>query len=196
MALAKTKAVTLKDLLSLGSDVQVEVIDGEIVLMSPVGVLHHIIVSNILRILDAFVNLHELGSVFPDGLLYLMHGQAKRLKDSFVPDVSFIRNENFPANWDISKPHPGTPNLAVEVVSPGDDANKLQTKVRNYLDKGTEQVWVVYPETKEVHQYRREGTPELVRIYREHEKIDADALFPGLDLSLDMVFKLPSWAKK
>jgi Uma2 family endonuclease len=196
MALAKTKAVTLKDLLSLGGDAQVEVFNGEIVLMSPVGVLHHIIVSNILQILYAYVSVHEIGTVFPDGLLYLMDGPAKRLKDSFVPDVSFIRNDNVPTNWDISKPHPGTPNLAVEVVSPGDDANKLQNKIRTYLDKGTEQVWVVYPETKEVYHYRREGTPELVRIYREHEKIDADALFPGLDLSLDMVFKLPSWAKK
>jgi Uma2 family endonuclease len=195
MALAKAKAISLDDLLRLGSDAQVEVIDGEMLLMSPVGVLHHIIVSNILRVLYAYMTMHEIGSVFPDGLLYLMHGQPKRLKDSFVPDLSFVRNDNFPTNWDISKPHPGAPNLAVEVVSPGDDANKLQTKVRTYLDKGTEQVWVVYPETREVYQYRVEGTPELVRIYREHETMDVEGLFPELVLSLDMVFELPSWAK-
>jgi Uma2 family endonuclease len=67
--------------------------------------------------------------------------------------VSFIRLENIPADWDLEKPHPGVPDLAVEVVSPGDSAEDVQAKVRTYLDKGAQQVWVLYPKTKEIHQF-------------------------------------------
>src|SRR5512145_3552971 len=90
--------VTLAELMALGEDARVEVIDGAIVAMSPVGGLHQLIGGNIFRLLDAYVIGHDLGSVFYDGLIFLMGESKKHLKDSFVPDLSFIRNESIPAN--------------------------------------------------------------------------------------------------
>jgi Uma2 family endonuclease len=80
-------------------------------------------------------------------------------------------------------------------VSPGDDPDDLQTKRKTYLAKGTEQVWIIYPQTREVHQFRRDNNPEI-RIYREGETLDCEALFPGLVLTPDMIFNLPAWAIK
>jgi Uma2 family endonuclease len=185
-------AVTLDDLMKLGEDARVEVINGVLVEMAPVGGLHHLFGGNIHDPLKAFVNERELGLVFMDGLLYLMNENTRHLRGSFVPDVSFIRRENIPASWNLSLPFPGVPDLAVEVISPGDDAEDVQTKIRTYLDKGTEQVWVAYPSTREVYQYRRDQ--QTVRIYRGGEQIDTESLFPGLVLTLDAIFKLPSWA--
>ncbi len=184
-------AVTLDDLMALGEDARVEVINGEVVEMAPVGGLHHLVNGNILRVLDAYVNEHELGIVFMDNLLYLMNENPHHLRGSFAPDLSFIRKENIPAKWDLSLPFPGIPDFAVEVMSPGDDAQDVQVKVRAYLDKGTEQVWVVYPLLHEVHQHRRDA--KTIRIYRGDEQIDTESMFPGFILTMEMVFKLPAW---
>ena len=187
-------AVTLEDLMKLGSDARVEVINGVVVEMAPVGGLHHIFGGNLYRPLDAFVNERELGAVFMDGLLYLMNEDNRHLRGSFAPDISFIRRENIPADWNFSLPFPSVPDLAVEVMSPGDSAEEIQTKIRAYLDKGTAQVWVMYPSTRELHQYQR-GQP-TVRIYSGSEQIDAESLLPGLILTLETIFKLPPWAEK
>ena len=89
-------------------------------------------------------------------------------------------------------PFPGVPDLAIEVISPSENASDVQTKIRTYLDKGTEQVWVAYPMIREVFQYRRET--RAVQRYTGSDPLDTDSLFPGLVLTLDAIFKLPSWA--
>ncbi len=191
MSLERT-AVTLDDLMKTSA--RVEVINGVIVEMAAVGGLHHVVNGNIYDPLRAFVNQRELGALFMDGLLFLMNENTRHLRGSFAPDIAFIRRAHIPTDWNLLLPFPGVPDFAVEVISPGDDAEDVQTKVSTYLDKGTEQVWVVYPTTREVYQYRR--GQQMVRIYRGSEQIDADDLFPGLVLTLDAIFKLPPWAEK
>lgn len=161
--------------------------------MNAAGFIHNIVGMNILRPLDAFVLQNNLGAVFYDGLTYLMFSDAKGLKDSFVPDISFIRLANILPMPDVSKPYPGIPDLAIEVISPGEDADDVQTKLRTYLAKGTEQVWLVYPTTKELHQYRRDNNPEI-RIYRGSQTLDLADLFPNLELTTDQIFTIPEWA--
>jgi Uma2 family endonuclease len=187
---------TLDDLLAMGEDARVEIIEGELVQMTAAGGIHQIIAGNIIRILDAYVVKHDTGVVFPDGMTYLMNSPAKGLKDSFVPDISYINHDNVPENWNVSKPHPGAPNLAVEIVSPGDDVTKLHQKIRTYLDTGTIQVWVVHPTIKEIHQYTK-TEPDTAHIYKDSATLDAEALFPSLEgLTTDAIFKLPKWALK
>jgi Uma2 family endonuclease len=189
---AKAKLLSLDELLKLGN-ARVEIIDGSIVKMNAAGFIHNIVGGNIFRPLDTHVSQHNLGALFYDGLTYLMLSDAKGLKDSFVPDISFIRLANILPMPDISKPYPGIPDLAVEVISPGEDADDIQTKLRTYLAKGTEQVWLVYPTTKELHQYRRDNNPEI-RIYRGSQTLDLADLFPGLELTTDQIFTIPEWA--
>src|SRR5690349_16437513 len=129
-------AVTLEDLMNLG-DARVEVINGVIVEMAPVGGLHHIFGGNLYDPLKTFVDEHGIGAVFMDGLLYLMNEDNRHLRGSFAPDVSFIRLEHIPPDWNLSLPFPGVPDLAIEVMSPADSAEDIQTKIHTYLDKGT-----------------------------------------------------------
>jgi Uma2 family endonuclease len=185
-------AITLDDLMAM-EDAHVEIINGEMTFVTAAGIVHHLVAGNIYRRLDAYVGQHGTGAVFFDGLTYLRGSDVVGLKHSFVPDVSFIHAENIPAQPEINKPFPGVPDLAVEVVSPGDSADGIQIKLRAYLERGTSEVWIVYPATGEVHQYRRQHDPEI-RIYRGSQQIDAEALFPGLELTTSEVFHLPDWA--
>ncbi len=189
--LVEDKLLTLDELLVMSQSQHVEIIDGELIEMGGAGILHALIGGNIFRLLDLYLQAHDIGVAMGDGAIFLMNSPAARLKDPFSPDVAFLRHENVPANWDAEQPHPGVPNLAVEIVLPGNDASSIQYKRMTYLEKGSEQVWLVYPRLHEIHVYM----PDDVMIYRGESAIDASSLFPGIaPLSLSAIFKLPAWA--
>jgi Uma2 family endonuclease len=190
MAIAEhEKLMTEAELMALGEDARVEIVDGEIVEMTPNGILHLFVGGNVYDVVKPFVVEHGLGYVFSDGLICILDITQRGIKGAQVPDVCFIRKGRIPKDFDLSRPFPGAPDLAVEVVSPGDDVNKLLKRVRKYLDFGTEQVWVIYPEVREVHQYRRGS--DMIQVYKDTGQMDVEALFPGLVLMLEAIFKLP-----
>ena len=186
---------SLDDLLAM--DARVEIINGEMVEMAAAGVLHHVILGNIFRTIEAWNRQHETGFAASHGLMFLMHSDERAVQNAFVPDVSFVQYRNILTNLDLNKPFPGIPDLAVEVISPNDKAVEVQEKIQTYLDKGAEQVCAVYPASgsQSVHQYIQGSS--TVRIYQKPEEaIDVSGLFPGLnDLTLEVIFKLPAWAK-
>ncbi len=89
MLTSRTK-IRLDDLLALSATARIEVIDGELVEISPVGGTHHYIARNAFRLLDAHALAHDLGEVFFDGLIFIVDGTAESLRGSQVPDVSFV----------------------------------------------------------------------------------------------------------
>jgi Uma2 family endonuclease len=183
------KTFSLSELLAFNEDARIEIIDGEIKPMSPNGVLHQWIGKNLFRLLDDYVRENPTGVLFYDGLICLMlrpGEEAHGLRDSFVPDLCYIRKTAFPKDWNLELPYPYAPTLAVEIMSPGDDADDMLDKVRKYLDAGTEQVWVVFMRRKEIHQYVKDD-PD-VHTFGIDDTLTDDLLLPGLRLPLSEVF--------
>jgi hypothetical protein len=56
---------------------------------------------------------------------------------------------------------------------------KIQHPLPSYLDKGTSQVWLMYPIVNEVYQYRRE-TPDIIHTYRGEQSLDVAPLLLNL----------------
>lgn len=195
LPLEVVKTITVEDLMKIAAqhpDMHIEVVNGEITEKMGAGALHYIVIVLLQRILDSFVVTNDLGFVFPDGLLYLLNKTTVGIKGARVADVSFIRKENFPQNFEIEKPIPGAPDLAVEVMSPDDSTEETLARVRDYLNAGTEQVWILYPRQKELHQHLRD-MPKAVRIYRETDVFEPETLFPGLEINIADVFAVPDW---
>lgn len=71
---------------------------------------------------------------------------------------------------------PFAPDLAVEVVSPSDTSQDVQAKVSEYLSAGTRLVWVIYPKTRNVVEYRPGGT---ARVLSEEDFLDGGDVVPG-----------------
>lgn len=191
MDVSQTVLMTEQELMALDTDARIEVQDGEVVEMNPVGILHHLIAGNLYDALKPFVVQNRLGYVFMDGLLCLLDiAEGGGIRGAQVPDVCFIRKGRIPEGWNLERPFPGAPDLALEVVSPDDDPDELLGRVRKYLAKGSEQVWVAYPRQQEVHQYRSDS-PDSLRVYRGQQMIEAESLFPGSRLLAEACFILP-----
>ena len=69
------------------------------------------------------------------------------------------------------------PDLAVEVVSPGDSADDLIAKAREYLRGGVRLVWLVYPLAREIHAYLP-GARDI-RVFSQPTSSEAGDLLPG-----------------
>jgi Uma2 family endonuclease len=186
---AATRTFTVDDLIKLGPDARVEVTGGELVEMTPTGGRHVFIVDNLYRLLYPTVEKNRLGYLFTDNLLHVLSASEESVRIARAPDVSFIHRDDVKHDWNVDRPYPAAPTLAVEVMSPDDQIEDVVRKVQEYLDAGTTEVWVVLPREQVVYRYRR-GESQ-VQTYRAPETMDVGALFPGLMLPLADVFALP-----
>src|SRR5581483_2973192 len=131
-----------------------ELVNGEVVELSPVSARHAAIQSRLDRRLGSFAEQKRLGEVIVEG------GFKLRRNPDLVraADVAFISAEQLRQAPLGSGFYEGHPDLAVEIVSPGDKATDIEEKVLSYLAVGTRLVWVVYPEVQIVHVRYPDGT--------------------------------------
>jgi Uma2 family endonuclease len=182
------KFISEADYLALGDGY--EIMDGIIRECSLMGTYGSIVRDNLYDVLRPVVKTQKLGYLHGDGVIYYMWKEDKGIKGAFIPDLSFIRKANLIADWQPTDNYPGVPDFAVEVFSPGNEAVAMLLKIRRYLERGTEEVWLIYPEAQEVHQYRID-MPDTVRVYRGAASINVEAFFPGVKIAIQDLFALP-----
>jgi Uma2 family endonuclease len=120
--MATTQTITTAEqLLQAAGLGRCELVRGELIMMTPAGFRHGCIASTINRVLGNFISQRGLGVVTGAETGF----QIGRNPDTVrAPDVAFIGADRVPE----SKPagyFPGAPDLAVEVLSPGDRASEL-----------------------------------------------------------------------
>ena len=89
MSVQTRQRMTADDLLEMPEvpGKRFEPVDGELVEMPGASILHNLVVMVILRRLDAFVRDNALGTVFVDGLPYVLRTDPALIR---TPDVSFV----------------------------------------------------------------------------------------------------------
>ena len=172
-----TRPVTADELLAM-SEGRRELIYGEVIEMAPAGVEHGFIEGDIYHYLSVFVRSKRLGRVFPGDTGFLLATDPDLVR---VPDVAFVRRERVVRT---PKYYPGAPDLAVEVVSPGDSYTEVSEKVAMWLAHGTAEVWVADPR-RETVQVFKQGTDVTLN---KDDEIDGGDLLPGFRLPLENIF--------
>jgi Uma2 family endonuclease len=180
--------ITEDELFRLDSlDQKYEVFDGKLVPMSLHGVLHSEIAFNLAILLHGFVRNQKFGYVFGPNLLIVLRARDGGVLDGRCPDVTFIRRGRFPKGFDLARGFPGSPDLAVEVIST-DNATILMGKIQDYLAEGSEEVWVIYPKLRTLHRHLRDD-PDNISIYHEDDTLEPESLFPGLKIPIAACFE-------
>jgi len=130
--------------------------------------------GNLHATLGHHVRAHKLGFVLDSDSGYVLFpDESDKVRK---PDLSFVARGRFPDD----RPPRGfarlAPDFAFESVSPSDLAEGLHEKVEEYLAAGVRLIWVAYPSTRVVLEFRADGS---IRRYPPAATLAADDLFPG-----------------
>lgn len=181
MATTAAPALTLEEFSLLPRDGQRhEMNEGKLVTMPPVKSLHTLVAHAILKALLQFLTerphaqaLFEAGYVLSYSPLTIRQPDLSVLSESRIRDTP-------PDNY-----FEGSPELAIEVVSPSDSAEDLELKAGQYLQYGGKEVWIVFPKTKTVHIYRAASNAQILS---EFDTLDSTAL-PGFSIKVADLFR-------
>ena len=148
--------------------------------MAPAGEGHGNIENDIDYYLTHFVKANNLGRVYTGDTGFLLATDPDLVR---VPDVAFVQRERVVRT---PKYYPGAPDLAVEVISPGDSYTEVNEKVAMWLAHGTVEVWVADPRRQTVQVFKH-GKGTDVTLNKDDE-IDGGDLLPGFRLPLENIF--------
>jgi Uma2 family endonuclease len=175
---------TIEDLYALPHEQKAEIVDGEIVLMSPTGAAPSYAASEI------FVSLREYSRRTKKGLA-VTDNAAFRVdlpnRKSFSPDVAFHLGQ-----WTGMKFFEGAPVFAVEVRSEGDYGpaaeQAISHKRMDYFAAGTLVIWDVDLLGENVVKSYSANDPNSARIYRRGDFAGAEPAVPGWSVAVDDLF--------
>jgi Uma2 family endonuclease len=158
-----------------------ELVQGELVLMSPSGYEHGVVTGRIHGFLFSFVRKKRLGMVTAAETGFQIGHDPDTVR---APDVGFIRADRVPSVRTRGF-FQGPPDLAVEVVSPSDRPGEVLAKALDWLAAGCQVVWVADPTSQTISVYR--GGHEPATLTNVDELTD-DAVLPGFRLAVSDVF--------
>jgi Uma2 family endonuclease len=174
---------TIEDLYSL-PDAKAEIVDGEIVTMSPTGAAPSYAAAEIFVSLREHSRRTKIGRAVPDNAAFKVDLPNR---GSFSPDAAFHVGK-----WTGMKFFEGAPVFAVEVRSEGDYGPKAEAamarKRLDYFAAGTLVVWDVDLLSEDVIKVYRAGEPNNPTIYRRGDIAEAERAVPGWSMPVDDIF--------
>ena len=187
MAVAE-KLLTAQDLLAMPDDgSRYELVRGELRTMAPAGHEHGGVAVNITVPLGAYVKQKNLGRVYAAETGFVLSRDPDTVR---APDVAFVSKERL---VDLNRKgyFPGAPDLAVEVVSPGDVYAEdyyiaVEEKVAEWLAAGSRLVWVVNPRQRTLKVHR---SLTDITVLTEADVADGGETVPGWRLPVAEMFE-------
>jgi Uma2 family endonuclease len=176
---------TIEDLYRVPEHGKAEIVNGELVLMSPAGGVPGRASGEI------YISLHDYerrvggGYAFPDNVGFIVNLPKRR---SFSPDAAFFKGELRGGLF-----LEGAPVFAVEVCSEEDYGpaaeRRMAAKRTDYFAAGTLVVWDVDVLREKLVRVYRAGDSENPTVYRAGEIAEAEPALPGWTMAVDEIFR-------
>ncbi|MEA2573165.1 MAG: hypothetical protein QOH93_463 [Chloroflexia bacterium] len=179
----KTEA-TIEDLYHVPENGKAEIVDGELVIMSPTGWLPNYAAGEIFSHLRDYAKRTRTGHAVTDNAGFIVNLPHRR---SFSPDAAFFAGP--PTGMKFLQ---GAPLFAAEVRSEDDYGpaaeRKIARKSADYFAAGTQVVWDVDLLSEDVVRSHHAQEPENPIIYRRGQIADAEPALPGWSMPVDELF--------
>lgn len=156
--------------------VRYELDSGDLIVTPSPTPRHNLVAYKLRRALSAFVHKHSLGAVIGEVDFRLAANVVRK------PDVAFLDSGRMQAfDLDLT-PIEAAPTLAIEIISASNLAQDTAKKVRQYLEAGSQAVWLVYPALRLVEIHSRAGNRDVT----EPSSLSERELFGGREFSVSM----------
>ncbi len=179
----KTRA-TIEDLYNVPDNAKAEIVNGELVLMSPTGDLPNSAAGAIYASLRQYQRTTGNGRAYTDNAGF--KGNLPN-RESFSPDAAFYTGPRTGGKF-----LEGAPVFAAEVRSEGDYGDKAEQamaqKRADYFAAGTLVVWDVDVLRDEVVRVYRASDPGNPVIYHRGDVAEAEPAVPGWQMPVDELF--------
>ena len=176
-------SLTVKDLEKLQADYpdyQMELVGGEIIVVSPSGLESDEVAIEICRQLGNWVRPRRLGRIAGSSAGFVLPNENEDVR---APDASFIKAERLRRTTeDFAKL---VPDLMFEVKSKTDTLAKLRNKIQMFLQLGTQVGVLVDPRTHTMEVYR---PGKAVVVLLDGDFLTVPQLLPGWELAVSEVW--------
>ena len=181
---AEEKVWTDAEFMALNRDGhRYEIVNGELIDMGNSGAKHGYVAVILSVALFNCVSTRKLGAIFDSSTAFKMKSGNKR-----SPDVSFMAKERLQGLDDLPDGFlEGAPDLAVEILSPGNTVAEIHDKLVEYFENGARLVWVINPKEKYVLVYRSAEEPD--RLLKSTDSLDGEEIVPGFTLAIAELFQ-------
>jgi Uma2 family endonuclease len=169
--------VTVDELERTSLPYNAELYNGKVV-FKMANPAHGMIQTNIAGELKFYLRQNPIGYAMTETNFKLW---PDRPKESRIADVAFVKKERMPE--DLFRFPPIAPDLAIEIVSPGDDFFEVLDKVDAYLEQGAQVVWLIMPKKREVLVCTLAGMRKI------RDVLTAPELLPGFELPVSKIFE-------
>ncbi len=160
-----------------------EIVNGELIDMGNSGALHGYICSLLLSALMSYVLPKKLGVILDSSTAFKMKNGNKR-----SPDISFFAKERLQGMTELPSGFlEGAPDLAVEVLSPGNTVEEIDEKIAEYFENCARLVWVISPIQHYILVYRCAQEPD--RLLKSVDFLDGEDVVPGFTLPVADLFQ-------
>jgi Uma2 family endonuclease len=180
MAQADSLAITVHDYMAMPEGPPYhELIEGDLVMSPSPNWRHQQISQNIERIIDRYLDEHDIGRLFHAPLDVILNET-----NVYQPDVLFFRH-----NQDLLGKHgvEGAPEFVVEILS--DSNPRLDIKRKVYAKSGVKELWFVNPIAKQTIVYDLpKSAEEPITTHNQTDKFTSP-IFPGLTFDSAQVFR-------
>ncbi|MGI0150303.1 MAG: Uma2 family endonuclease [Thermoplasmata archaeon] len=161
-----------------------ELIEGFVVSEPVSSRSHGAVAASIVRILGNYVHTNGLGSLTTCDSGFILARDPDTVRGA---DVAFISWNRDRAAKSAGPYFPGAPDLAIEVLSPGNSPGDVRSKVADYLAAGTRLVWCVDPAKRRVRVYRALLAPKILTA---EDELDGEDVVPGFRVKISGLFEL------
>jgi Uma2 family endonuclease len=176
------RSATIDDLYHVKG--KAEIVDGELVLMSPTGFQPGRAGGAIYASLREYERKTQSGYAIPDNVGFIVNLPNRR---SFSPDAAFYVGP--PTGGKFVD---GAPLFAAEVRSEEDYGpaaeRRMAAKRADYFAAGTEIVWDVDVLREELVRVYSSAKPAEPRVYRRGQRAEAEPVLPGWSMPVDDLF--------
>jgi Uma2 family endonuclease len=177
----KQRRMTLEEFLDLPEEKpSLEFEDGVVTQKVPPQGKHAVLQIGICEIINRVVKPGKIARALPE--LRTTYDRYSR-----VPDVAVYLWDRVPRDPDgtIANDFRAPPDVAIEIVSPGQRMARLVEKCQWYVDHGVRAAFIVDPPGETIQGFR---PGQDVVTLRRSDAIDLRDIVPGLSLSVDEIF--------